>query len=61
MLIPYHKSAASCGEYIPREIKIDGKQVGGTLTAHAEYANDAEDMITVKGDWGQEVTKLKLS
>jgi hypothetical protein len=33
-------------------IKVDGVQIGGVLTAHAEHANPVQDVVTVKGDWG---------
>ncbi len=33
-------------------IKVDGKQVGTTLTASASHAAGQDDVITIKGDWG---------
>jgi hypothetical protein len=32
-------------------VKVDGKQIGGTLTASASHAAGQDDVITVKGDW----------
>jgi Ca2+-binding RTX toxin-like protein len=32
-------------------VSVDGKQVGGTLTAQASHAAGASDTVTVKGDW----------
>jgi hypothetical protein len=32
-------------------VKVDGKQIGGTLTASASHASGQDDVITVKGDW----------
>lgn len=33
-------------------VSVDGKQVGGTLTAKASHAAGQTDRLTVKGDWG---------
>ncbi|TCZ64516.1 carbohydrate-binding domain-containing protein, partial [Roseicella aquatilis] len=33
-------------------VKVDGVQVGGTLTAAALHAAGLSDTITIKGDWG---------
>jgi len=33
-------------------VKVDGKQVGGTLTASALHSSGQSDTITVHGDWG---------
>ncbi len=33
-------------------VSVDGKQIGGTLTAHASHAAGQSDTITVSGDWG---------
>ncbi len=32
-------------------VSVDGKQVGGTLTAHASHAAGQSDTVTVNGDW----------
>jgi hypothetical protein len=32
-------------------IKVDGKQIGGTLTAKASHDTGKSDIVTVKGDW----------
>ncbi len=32
-------------------VSVDGKQVGGTLTAHATHAAGQSDTVTVNGDW----------
>ncbi|MCO6418392.1 hypothetical protein JYK14_19810, partial [Siccirubricoccus sp. KC 17139] len=32
-------------------ISVDGKQIGGTLTAKALFGSGTSDTITVKGDW----------
>ncbi|RYE96856.1 MAG: hypothetical protein EOO77_40160, partial [Oxalobacteraceae bacterium] len=32
-------------------VSVDGKQVGGTLTAHASHAAGQSDTVTVSGDW----------
>ncbi|MBL6458083.1 family 16 glycosylhydrolase [Belnapia sp. T6] len=33
-------------------IKVDGQQIGGTLTAHASHALGQDDIITLHGNWG---------
>lgn len=33
-------------------ISVDGRQIGGTLTASALHAQGMSDTVTVKGDWG---------
>lgn len=33
-------------------VLVDGRQVGGTLTASARHAEGKVDVVTVKGDWG---------
>ena len=33
-------------------IRVDGVQVGGTLTARANHALGQSDTVTLKGDWG---------
>ncbi|GAA0584699.1 hypothetical protein GCM10009416_23860 [Craurococcus roseus] len=32
-------------------VSVDGKQIGGTLTAKASHATGDSDTVTVKGDW----------
>ena len=32
-------------------VSVDGKQIGGTLTAHASHAAGQSDTVTLKGDW----------
>ncbi|MER2265742.1 family 16 glycosylhydrolase [Methylobacterium oxalidis] len=32
-------------------VSVDGKQIGGTMTAHASHAAGQSDMIAVNGDW----------
>ncbi|MGU3330918.1 carbohydrate-binding domain-containing protein, partial [Methylobacterium mesophilicum] len=32
-------------------VSVDGKQIGGTLTAHASHAAGQSDTVTVNGDW----------
>jgi hypothetical protein len=39
---------------------VDGKQVGGTLSAGALHGSGNEDTITVKGDWGTGDHKLTV-
>ncbi|WP_202396963.1 carbohydrate-binding domain-containing protein [Teichococcus coralli] len=34
-------------------VSVDGKQVGGTMTASASHAAGQHDTITVKGDWSE--------
>ncbi|MCJ2010941.1 carbohydrate-binding domain-containing protein, partial [Methylobacterium sp. J-076] len=41
-------------------ISVDGKQVGGTLTAHASHAAGQSDTITVNGDWAAGDHKVSL-
>ena len=33
-------------------VSVDGRQVGGTLTAHAAQGSKASDLLDVYGDWG---------
>ncbi len=33
-------------------VSVDGKQIGGTLTAHASHTAGQSDTVTVSGDWG---------
>ena len=33
-------------------VSVDGKQVGGTVTAHAAQASGKSDLLDVYGDWG---------
>nr|WP_264185648.1 carbohydrate-binding domain-containing protein [Roseicella aerolata] len=41
-------------------ISVNGKQVGGTLTASALRSGDQDDIITVKGDFASGVNKLTV-
>jgi hypothetical protein len=41
-------------------ISVDGKQIGGTLTAHASHTAGRDDIITVKGDWAAGTHKLAV-
>ncbi|TXM78379.1 DUF4214 domain-containing protein [Methylobacterium sp. WL69] len=34
-------------------VSLDGKQVGGTLTAHASHGANQSDTITINGDWAK--------
>ncbi len=42
-------------------ISVDGKQVGGTLTASASHAAGQDDIITVKGDWAPGAHKVAVN
>jgi hypothetical protein len=42
-------------------ISVDGKQVGGTLTAGASHAAGLNDVITVKGNWGAGAHKVTVN
>ena len=42
-------------------ISVDGKQIGGTLTASASHAAGQADIITVKGDWAAGAHKVTVS
>ena len=42
-------------------VSVDGKQVGGTLTAHASHASGQFDTITVNGDWATGDHKVSLN
>ena len=42
-------------------IKVDGVQVGGTLTASASHALGQSDTVTIKGNWGSAVHKVEVS
>ena len=33
-------------------VGVDGKQIGGTLTAHALHSLGQDDILTVLGNWG---------
>jgi hypothetical protein len=33
-------------------VRVDGRQIGGTLTATASHADGQHDLITVRGDFG---------
>ncbi|MCJ2022621.1 carbohydrate-binding domain-containing protein, partial [Methylobacterium sp. J-067] len=42
-------------------VSVDGKQVGGTLTAHASHASGQSDTITVNGDWAAGDHKVSIN
>jgi hypothetical protein len=42
-------------------IKVDGQQIGGTLTAGASHASGQDDVITVKGNWGAGSHKVTVT
>ncbi len=42
-------------------ISVNGKQVGGTLTASALRSGDQDDLITVKGDFASGANKLTVN
>lgn len=42
-------------------VKVDGKQVGGTLTAKATRASGKLDTLTVKGDWAPGPHKVEVA
>ena len=42
-------------------ISVDGKQIGGVLTASASHAAGQDDVITVKGDWAAGAHKVTVS
>ncbi len=39
-------------------VSVDGKQIGGTLTAHASHTAGQSDTVTVSGDWGPATIRL---
>ncbi len=41
-------------------VSVDGKQIGGTLTAGASTASGQDDIITVKGDWAAGAHKVTV-
>ncbi|TPG35571.1 hypothetical protein EAH89_30520 [Roseomonas nepalensis] len=42
-------------------VKVDGVQVGGTLTAHGSHALGHSDAVTLKGNWGAGAHKVEVS
>ena len=42
-------------------VSVDGKQVGGTLTAGAAQGSGQTDVITVKGDWAAGAHKVTVT
>ena len=42
-------------------VSVDGKQIGGILTAHASHAAGQSDIITVNGDWATGDHKVSLN
>ncbi|SDB73107.1 Ca-dependent carbohydrate-binding module xylan-binding [Belnapia rosea] len=41
-------------------VSVDGKQIGGTLSAGALHSTSKDDIITIKGDWGVGDHKLTV-
>jgi Ca2+-binding RTX toxin-like protein len=42
-------------------VKVDGVQIGGTLTAKATHALGHSDTFTLKGDWGHTAHKVEVN
>ncbi|WP_052213765.1 nucleoside hydrolase-like domain-containing protein [Belnapia sp. F-4-1] len=42
-------------------VRVDGKQIGGTLTASASHASGQDDVITVRGDWNAGSHKVTVT
>ncbi|MBL6458882.1 family 16 glycosylhydrolase [Belnapia sp. T6] len=42
-------------------VSVDGKQIGGTLTAHASHALGQSDTLTLLGNWGSAAHKVTVS
>ncbi len=42
-------------------ISVDGKQIGGILTAHSSHKDGVSDIITVNGDWAAGDHKVSLN
>jgi len=42
-------------------VSVDGKQIGGVLTAGASHTAGHDDIITVKGDWATGTHKLAVN
>ena len=42
-------------------VSVDGKQVGGILTAHASHAQGASETFQIKGDWGVGQHKVSVN
>ncbi len=41
-------------------VKVDGRQISGTLTAQVLHSQGQSDTITVKGDWGPGAPKVEM-
>jgi hypothetical protein len=42
-------------------VSVDGKQIGGTLTAYAAHSSPVDDLITVRGDFTGGTHKLTVN
>ncbi|TXM92241.1 carbohydrate-binding domain-containing protein, partial [Methylobacterium sp. WL116] len=42
-------------------VSVDGKQIGGTLTAHAAHTAGQSDTVTVNGDWAAGDHKVSIN
>ncbi|KQT60679.1 MULTISPECIES: carbohydrate-binding domain-containing protein [unclassified Aureimonas] len=42
-------------------ISVDGKQVGGVMTAHASHADKQSDIVTVNGNWAPGDHKVSIN
>ncbi|WP_246686387.1 carbohydrate-binding domain-containing protein [Methylobacterium sp. WL30] len=42
-------------------VSVDGKQIGGTLTAHASHTAGQSDTVTVNGDWAAGDHKVNIN
>jgi Right handed beta helix region/Family of unknown function (DUF6298) len=42
-------------------VSVDGKQIDGTLTAHADHAQGTEDVVTVNGDWAPGTHQVEVT
>ena len=42
-------------------VSVDGKQIGGTLTAHASHAANQSDTVTLSGDWATGDHKVSIN
>ena len=42
-------------------VKVDGVQVGGTMTAHASHALGQSDLVTLQGNWGAAAHKVEVN
>src|SRR5687767_14750520 len=42
------------------QVRVDGKQIGGTFTASASHAAKQSDTLTLKGDWAAGAHKVDV-